>query len=76
MPTSSVKWFDRRKGYGFIAGAEDGKDVFVHYSSIVGEGFKTLQNGDEVEYELVESEKGPQAHNVRLTGTGKTSSET
>jgi CspA family cold shock protein len=60
-----VKWFDVKKGFGFIAGPPDGKDVFVHYSSIEGDGFKSLKDGELVEYELVESEKGPQARRVR-----------
>ncbi len=60
-----VKWFNEKKGYGFIT-MEDGKDVFVHYSSIEGEGFKSLQEGDEVECEVTQGAKGPQASNVRL----------
>lgn len=58
-----VKWFDPKKGFGFILGPE-GKDVFVHYSQIEGEGFRSLKDGEEVEYELVEGEKGAQARNV------------
>ncbi len=58
-----VKWFNNAKGYGFI-GREDGPDVFVHYSGITAEGYKTLQEGDEVEFEIVEGQKGPQAANV------------
>jgi len=56
----TVKWFDDRKGYGFIE-RKDGKDVFVHFSNIQGEGFKTLQEGDRVSFEVEESERGPQA---------------
>ncbi len=69
MPSGVVKWFDVKKGFGFIAGPPDGKDVFVHYSSIEGEGFKVLKDGEQVEYELSESEKGPQARNVRRVGS-------
>jgi len=65
MPNGVVKWFDVKKGFGFIAGPPDGKDVFVHYSAIQGEGFKSLKDGEEVEYELMDSEKGPQAKSVQ-----------
>ncbi len=58
-----VKWFNNSKGYGFI-GREDGPDVFVHYSAIVGDGYRTLQEGDAVEFEIVQGPKGPQAANV------------
>lgn len=58
-----VKWFNNAKGYGFI-GRDDGPDVFVHYSAIVGEGYRTLQEGDVVEFEISEGPKGPQAANV------------
>ena len=58
-----VKWFNDRKGYGFIE-QEDGKDVFVHHSAIVGEGFKTLQEGQRVKFDITEGPKGPQASNV------------
>ena len=58
-----VKWFNDQKGYGFIA-QEGGKDVFVHHSAIQMEGFRTLAEGEEVTYELVEGNKGPQAVNV------------
>jgi CspA family cold shock protein len=60
----AVKWFDARRGYGFI-GREDGSDVFVHYSAIQGEGYRSLSQGDRVEFEIVKGEKGPQAANVR-----------
>ena len=63
MARGKVKWFNDRKGYGFIA-MEDGTDVFVHFSSISGDGYKTLREGDEVEFEIVEGEKGPKAENV------------
>jgi len=59
-----VKWFNNSKGYGFI-GRDDGPDVFVHYSAIVGDGYRTLQEGDSIEFEIVEGTKGPQAANVR-----------
>jgi cold shock protein len=58
-----VKWFNNTKGYGFI-GREAGPDVFVHYSAIKMEGFKTLQEGEAVEFEVVQGQKGPQADNV------------
>ncbi len=58
-----VKWFNNSKGYGFI-GQENGTDVFVHYTAIVGDGYKTLQEGDLVEFEIVQGQKGPQAANV------------
>jgi CspA family cold shock protein len=65
--TGIVKWFNDSKGYGFIT-QTDGADVFVHYSAIVGEGFKTLAEGQEVEFDLVDSGKGPQASNVIKVG--------
>jgi len=58
-----VKWFNNTKGYGFI-GREDGADVFVHYSAIAADGFRTLNEGDLVEFEIVQGQKGPQAANV------------
>jgi CspA family cold shock protein len=58
-----VKWFNNAKGYGFI-GREDGPDVFVHYSAIQLDGYKTLKEGDEVEFDIVEGQKGPQADAV------------
>ena len=58
-----VKKFNKEKGYGFIT-LEDGKDVFFHYSQLVMEGYKTIDEGAEVEFEVVETERGPQAHNV------------
>ena len=69
MPTGKVKWFDPKKGYGFIIG-EQGQDVFVHYSSIEGEGFRSLKDGEVVTYDLVKGEKGDQARNVRRQGSG------
>ncbi len=59
----TVKWFNEQKGFGFIT-QEDGQDVFVHYSSIENDGFKTLVEGQEVEFDIVEGEKGPKASNV------------
>ena len=61
--TGKVKWFDAKKGYGFIE-REDGDDVFVHFSAIEEDGFKTLEDGQEVEFEIVEGDRGPQAENV------------
>lgn len=61
--TGKVKWFSNTKGYGFI-GQDSGADVFVHYSAIQGEGYKTLQEGDVVEFEVTQGQKGPQAENV------------
>ena len=58
-----VKWFNPEKGYGFIE-RDDGDDVFVHFSAIQSEGFKTLNEGDQVEFEVVEGQRGPQAANV------------
>jgi len=59
-----IKWFNNSKGYGFI-GREDGPDVFVHYSGILGEGYRTLKEGDHVEFEIVRGPNGLQAANVR-----------
>ena len=64
METGTVKWFNRTKGFGFIE-REGGDDVFVHFSAIEMEGFKVLQAGDKVEFEITEGEKGPQASNVK-----------
>jgi cold shock protein len=59
----TVRWFNNSKDYGFI-GRDDGPDVFVHYTAIVGEGYKTLNEADKVEFEIVQSPRGPQAGNV------------
>ena len=59
-----IKWFDNKKGFGFIAQEGGGQDVFVHFSSIQGDGFKTLEEGDKVEYEVAQSDKGLKASNV------------
>ncbi|TMW72082.1 cold-shock protein [Alteribacter natronophilus] len=61
--TGKVKWFNSEKGFGFIE-REDGDDVFVHFSAIQAEGFKTLEEGQDVEFEIVEGDRGPQAANV------------
>ncbi|MDO8136674.1 MAG: cold shock domain-containing protein [Candidatus Brocadiales bacterium] len=66
--TGKVKWFDAKKGFGFIE-HEGGKDVFVHYSSIAGDGFRTLEDGEKVEFDLVEGAKGLQAQNVTKVST-------
>ncbi|MCK4395376.1 cold-shock protein [candidate division WOR-3 bacterium] len=63
MPRGTVKWFNENKGFGFIQ-QEDGPDVFAHFSEISGEGFKTLAEGDEVEFDIVEGDKGPKATNI------------
>jgi len=62
--TGTVKWFNAQKGYGFIA-QEDGPDVFVHHSAIQGEGYKSLEENQKVEFDVTEGPKGPQAANVR-----------
>ena len=64
MNTGTVKWFNAEKGYGFISNDNGGDDVFVHFSAIQDEGFKTLLEGQEVEFEIVEGARGPQAANV------------
>jgi cold shock protein len=63
MKTGTVKWFNATKGFGFIS-TEEGDDVFVHFSAIQTDGFKTLDEGDQVEFDVVDGEKGPQATNV------------
>ena len=65
MAKGTVKWFSDQKGYGFITG-EDGKDVFVHYSGLNMEGFKTLKEGQNVVYDVTDGDKGPQATNVSI----------
>ncbi len=65
MAKGKVKWFNEKKGFGFIQG-EDGKEVFVHYSAIQGQGFKFLNEGDEVKFEVTIGLRGPQASNVKV----------
>lgn len=64
MASGKVKWFDNKKGFGFIL-QDTGQDIFVHHTSIQGAGFKTLNEGDAVSFEVVPSEKGPKAENVQ-----------
>ena len=66
MATGTVKWFNDAKGYGFITPDEGGKDVFVHFSALQGDGFKTLAEGANVEFDVTQGDKGPQAQNVRV----------
>ena len=63
--TGAAKPRDSKKGFGFITGTDETKDIFVHYTNIEGEGFRSLKDGESVEFDLVESDKGPQAHHVR-----------
>ena len=65
MAAGTVKWFSPEKGFGFIT-QESGPDVFVHFSGISGEGYKNLEEGQAVEFDIVEGQKGPQAQNVRV----------
>jgi cold shock protein len=64
MAQGTVKWFSQDKGYGFITPDEGGEDLFVHFSAIAGSGFKTLEEGEKVTYEVGQGQKGPQAQNV------------
>jgi len=73
MSEGKVKWFNPRKGYGFIA-TEDGKDIFVHYASISGQGYRTLVEGDSVSFDIVEGEKGLRAENVIQLSEAKSKS--
>ena len=74
--TGTVKWFNAGKGYGFIERDNGEGDVFVHYSAINGAGFKTLDEGQRVEFDVVESDKGPQAQDVQALGESATSFST
>jgi CspA family cold shock protein len=65
LATGTVKWFSEQKGYGFITPDDGGKDLFVHYSNIIGDGFRNLMDGQAVEYETVEGRKGLEASGVR-----------
>jgi CspA family cold shock protein len=65
MAQGTVKWFNSEKGFGFITPADGTKDVFVHFTAIAGSGFRSLNDGQHVEYDVVQGEKGLQAHNVR-----------
>ena len=67
MQQETVKWFNAKKGYGFISDAE-GKDIFVHFSALNMDGFKELKDGEAVEFEVIEGDKGPQAANVTRLG--------
>ena len=69
MPQGKVKWFDSKKGFGFLLDPE-GKDVFVHYTAIEGDGFRTLRRGEEVEFEVIEDEKGKHAKKVVRVDNG------
>jgi cold shock protein len=68
MATGTVKWFNDTKGFGFITPDDGGKDLFVHFSNVAGQGFKSLTEGDKVEFEPAEGEKGPIATNVVQLG--------
>ncbi len=65
MAQGAVKWFNAEKGYGFIAQDDGGPDVFVHFSAILADGYKSLDEGQKVEFDVTQGQKGPQAENVR-----------
>lgn len=75
MEKGIIRWFDNKKGYGFIEKASDGKDLFVHYSAIEMEGYKTLKAKEEVEFDIIEGEKGPQAADVKRTAVAEAVAE-
>ncbi|MDH5648053.1 MAG: cold-shock protein [Gammaproteobacteria bacterium] len=68
MSTGTVKWFNESKGFGFITPSDGGKDVFVHFSAIKSDGFRTLKEGQQVEFEIENGPKGPQATQVKVAG--------
>ncbi len=68
MPTGTVKWFSSEKGYGFITPDDGGEDLFVHFSAIAGSGFKTLDEGAKVSFEVTQGQKGPQATDIQVAG--------
>ena len=68
MNKGTVKWFNAEKGYGFISNDEGGEDVFVHFSAIQADGFKTLNEGQKVDFEIIDGARGPQAANVKVEG--------
>jgi len=68
MSTGTVKWFNESKGFGFITPSDGGKDVFVHFSAVQGSGFRTLKEGQTVEFEIENGPKGPQASQVKPVG--------
>ncbi len=68
MPQGTVKWFDGEKGYGFISPDDKGEDVFVHHTGIAGSGFKSLDEGEKVTYEVAQGRRGPQAQNISRIG--------
>ena len=68
MNNGTVKWFNAEKGYGFISNDNGGEDVFVHFSAIQADGFKTLNEGQKVDFEIIDGARGPQAANVKVEG--------
>ncbi|HLU64555.1 MAG TPA: cold-shock protein [Protaetiibacter sp.] len=66
MPSGTVKWFNAEKGFGFITPDDGAQDVFAHYSAIEAKGYRTLEEGQRVEFDVAEGQKGPQAANIRL----------